>query len=104
MANKKEGMIVKIKDKLKHINLVIFCIKKILSISKLYFYIIIFSAVFNSMYNILITIMVKNITSNIITGNYKKFTSNVLLMFFLSVIISAVNGIINKQCSYSYYT
>lgn len=96
MANKKEGMIVKIKDKLKHINLVIFCIKKILSISKLYFYIIIFSAVFNSMYNILITIMVKNITSNIITGNYKKFTSNVLLMFFLSVIISAVNGIIKK--------
>lgn len=48
------------------------------------------------MYNILITIMVKNITSNIITGNYKKFTSNVLLMFFLSVIISAVNGIIKK--------
>lgn len=96
MANKKEGMIVKIKDKLKHINLVIFCIKKILSISKLYFYIIIFSAVFNSMYNILITIMVKNITSNIITGNYKKFTSNVFLMFFLSVIISAVNGIIKK--------
>lgn len=96
MANKKEGMIVKIKDKLKHINLVIFCIKKILSISKLYFYIIIFSAVFNSMYNILITIMVKNITSNIITGNYKKFTSNVLLMFFSSVIISAVNGIIKK--------
>lgn len=87
---------MKIKDKLKHINLVIFCIKKILSISKLYFYIIIFSAVFNSMYNILITIMVKNITSNIITGNYTKFTSNVLLMFFLSVIISAVNGIIKK--------
>lgn len=96
MSNKKEGMIVKIKDKLKHINLVIFCIKKILSISKLYFYIIIFSAVFNSMYNILITIMVKNITSNIITGNYKKFTSNVLLMFFLSIIISVVNGIIKK--------
>lgn len=75
---------------------IIFSLKTIYGMSRLYVYIILFSAIFNSVYNVLVPLMIKVVSENIMFLEKELFQKNILLIFFISIIINLINAFANK--------